>query len=175
MHENVNKRTSLVAIRNVAKAPEIYTGRRYPATLVFHMKIAAICALAAVALAAETPLMKPEDLAVRLQAKGARPTMIQVGRNELYRQRHIAGSIYAGPGNTPAGLNALRAAVASLPRDAEIVIYCGCCPWEHCPNMKPAMRLLSDMGFKRAKALYTPTNLAKDWTDKGYPVESSLK
>ena len=25
--------------------------------------------------------------------------------------------------------------------------------------------------FTKAKALYTPTNLAKDWTDKGYPVQ----
>ena len=40
-----------------------------------------------------------------------------------------------------------------------------------CPNIKPAMELLKQMGFTRAKALYVPTNMAKDWFDQGYPAE----
>ena len=65
----------------------------------------------------------------------------------------------------------LKAAVDKLPRDREIVIYCGCCPWDHCPNVKPAMELLKQMGFTKAKALYVPDNLKVDWIDRGYPVE----
>ena len=49
---------------------------------------------------------------------------------------------------------------------------CGCCPWTACPNIKPALEALRSMGFTKVKALYIPTNLAKDWTEKGYPVEN---
>jgi hypothetical protein len=33
------------------------------------------------------------------------------------------------------------------------VIYCGCCPWTHCPNMKPADDALHAMGFTKVKSL----------------------
>lgn len=124
-----------------------------------------------VALAQQQDLVQPKDLAAALQSAGARPAVIHVGFGVLYRGRHIAGSVYAGPASTSEGLSALKAAVAGLPRDHEIVVYCGCCPWDHCPNVKPALDLLKQMGFKRAKALMIPTNMATDWTDHGYPVE----
>ncbi|MGA3098091.1 MAG: rhodanese-like domain-containing protein [Bryobacteraceae bacterium] len=137
------------------------------------MKLLAIGLLAALlaALAADMSLARPEELAARLRAKGAQPALIHVGFAVLYREKHIPNSIYAGPANTPAGLLALRAALANLPRDREIVVYCGCCPWDHCPNVKPAMEALRQMGFTRAKALYIPTNMAADWFDRGYPAE----
>jgi len=50
------------------------------------------------------------------------------------------------------------------------VIYCGCCPWNHCPNMWPAYNLLHQMGFTHLKALYLPDNFGTDWVNKGYPV-----
>jgi hypothetical protein len=137
------------------------------------MRLLAIGLLAALAAAqaADTPLAQPGELAAQLRAKGAPPPLIHVGFAVLYRGKHIPNSIYAGPANTPAGLQALRAAVAALPRDREIVVYCGCCPWDHCPNIKPAMEELRKLGFTRAKALYIPTNLAVDWFDRGYPAE----
>lgn len=126
--------------------------------------------VAAAALAADFPQIQPRELADRLQAKGPQPKLFHVGFAVLYRSRHIAGSVYAGAASTPEGLAALKAAADKLPRDAEIVVYCGCCPWDHCPNIKPAMELLRQMGFTRAKALYVPTNMAKDWFDLGYPA-----
>ena len=48
----------------------------------------------------------------------------------------------------------LKEAVEKLPRDREIVIYCGCCPWDKCPNMQPAFAALREMGFTKAKALF---------------------
>jgi rhodanese-related sulfurtransferase len=126
----------------------------------------------AVALAADMALIQPKELATRLEAKGAHPALIHVGFNVLYRGKHIPGSIYAGPASAPEGLAALGAAVAKLPRNGEIVVYCGCCPWDHCPNMRPAMELLKQMGFTRVKALYISTNMAQDWFDHGYPAES---
>ncbi len=124
----------------------------------------------AFALAADYPQMQTRELAGRLQAKGARPALFHVGFAVLYRSKHIPDSVYAGPAATPEGLAVLKDAVAKLPRDAEIVVYCGCCPWDHCPNIKPAMELLNVMGFTRARALYVPTNMAKDWFDLGYPA-----
>lgn len=113
-------------------------------------------------------LIEPSDLASRLASK---PAIFQVGPNVLYRSKHIPGAIYAGPGSKPEGLALLKSAVADLPRDREIVIYCGCCPWDRCPNVKPAIALLQEMGFKRAKVLHIPENFKTNWIDKNYPIE----
>jgi hypothetical protein len=110
-----------------------------------------------------------EQLAARMKA--AKPLVIQVGFNVLYRSAHIAGTVYAGPGSKPEGLEALKALVEKEPRDREIVIYCGCCPWEKCPNIRPAFAALHEMGFRHVSALYVPENLAKDWIDKGLPTD----
>jgi rhodanese-related sulfurtransferase len=90
----------------------------------------------------------------------------------LYRGKHIPGSVFVGLAARPEGLAALKLAADKLPRDREVVLYCGCCPWNNCPNMKPAIELLKQMGFTHAKAMYIETSFAKDWTEKGYPVEA---
>jgi hypothetical protein len=115
-------------------------------------------------------LIEPKDVAARLNKK---PVLIHVGFGALYRSKHIPGSLYLGPGNKDQGLNELKTAAANLPRDREIVIYCGCCPWDHCPNMRPAFRVLKEMGFKTVRVMFTPTNFLKDWIEKGFPVEGS--
>src|SRR5580698_3302514 len=112
------------------------------------------------------------DLAVQVAAKGAHPAIIHVGPNVLYRGKHIPGAVYAGPASRPEGLELLKQAVDKLPRDTEIILYCGCCPWGNCPNVKPAMALLQEMGFTHAKAMYVETGFGREWTDKGYPVEA---
>src|SRR3954470_9268480 len=128
---------------------------------------AIVCA-ALVLAAAEMATVQPAEVAARLSAK---PAIFQVGPNVMYRSHRIPGAAYAGPGSTAAGLALLKTAVEKLPRDREIVIYCGCCPWDKCPNMKPAMEMLQSMGFKNAKAMYIAENFKNDWMDKGYPVE----
>ena len=125
------------------------------------------------ALAAESPLVEPKDLAAELSGAAARPAIFQVGPNVLYRSKHIPGSVYAGPGSKAEGLDLLRAAVDKLPRGGDLVIYCGCCPWDRCPNIKPALELLAKMGFTHVRALHVPTNFKTDWIDPGYPVESA--
>jgi hypothetical protein len=119
-------------------------------------------------------LMEPSTLAARLKQGGRKPLTIHVGFHMLYRTRHIPGTPYAGPGNRADGMAALRKLVANEPRDREIVIYCGCCPWSHCPNMQPAFALLKKMGFKRVKALRIENNFNQDWVAKGYPSESQM-
>jgi len=81
--------------------------------------------------------ISPEDLAKLLQAPAAqRPMTIHVGFYPLYAQAHIPGSEYLGPASQPEGLEKLRRRVEPLPRKKFIVLYCGCCPWNHCPTLK---------------------------------------
>jgi rhodanese-related sulfurtransferase len=61
--------------------------------------------------------------------------------------------------------------VATVGKDAPIVLYCGCCPWDHCPNIRPAYKALQAAGYKNVKALYLPKSFGEDWAAKGYPVE----
>ena len=90
----------------------------------------------------------------------------------LYRQKHIPGAQLAGPADKPEGLAKLKAAVAHLPRIEEIVIYCGCCPMDKCPNIRPAYRALKKTEFEHIRVLNLPTNFHTDWVAKGYPVDS---
>lgn len=119
----------------------------------------------------QSHLINPEELVKILQSsKGDKPLLIHVGFHVLYLQAHIPGSEYFGPGSDPAAIDKLRKRVASLPRDKFIVIYCGCCPWTHCPNLKPADDALRAMGFTNVKSLYIADNIATNWRDKGYPT-----
>jgi thiosulfate/3-mercaptopyruvate sulfurtransferase len=130
--------------------------------------ITAVVALAAL-LAAEIPTIEPKDLAAQLAGSGAKPAIFHVGPSVLYRSRHIPGSVDVNMTSKPESLDALRAAAGKLPRDREIFLYCGCCPWDRCPNVKPAITLLQEMGFKKVKAVYIPQNFKFDWIDRGYP------
>ena len=89
----------------------------------------------------------------------------------LARQDGIAGTPYAGPASKPEGLAELKKAVAGQPHDRDIVIYCGCCPMEKCPNIRPAFAALREMGFTRVRVLSLPENLKTDWIDHGYPTD----
>jgi rhodanese-related sulfurtransferase len=132
---------------------------------------AVLAAIVVVASAADLALVQPEELQAQLAGKGARPVIFMVGPNVLYRSKHIPGAIYAGPGVMETGLAVLKMEAGKLPRDREVVLYCGCCPWDHCPFIKPAMNLLKEMGFTKAKALYLATGFKADWLDKGYAAE----
>ena len=112
-------------------------------------------------------LVQPQQVA---QNTG-NPLIIHVGFPVLYRSAHITGSIFAGPGSKPEGIEALRKAVAGQPLGREIILYCGCCPWDKCPNIRPAFATLRQMGFSRVRAMVVPTNLKTDWIDKGYPTD----
>jgi len=117
----------------------------------------------------EESKISSEKLAERM--KTGKPLVIHTGFAVLYRSAHITGTVYAGPGSKPEGLEELKKLVANEPRDREIVIYCGCCPWVKCPNIRPAFAALHEMGFTRVSALYVPENLATDWIDKGFPTD----
>jgi hypothetical protein len=50
------------------------------------------------------------------------------------------------------------------------VVYCGCCPYEHCPNVRPAVAVLKEMKFTNFKLLNLEKNIKTDWLDKGFPA-----
>ncbi len=116
-------------------------------------------------------LVTPSELAKSLQSDNAKkPLLFGVGPHSLYAQAHIPGSEYMGANSSEAGKQQLRERVKTLPHNTPIVIYCGCCPWSHCPNVHPAYQELHSLGFTNVKVLYIADNFGTDWVDKGYPV-----
>ena len=114
-------------------------------------------------------LLTPTAL-VPILTKPERPLVIQVGSYVLYAEAHIPGSEYVGASGTDEGLQQLRKRMSSLKKDQLIVLYCGCCPWDHCPNIRPAYQQLRVLGFTHVQVLYLPQNFGTDWVDKGYPI-----
>ncbi len=111
-------------------------------------------------------LMEPSVLAEKLIDPSAKvPLILDVGPFG-----GIKNSIRIGPARDKANIEKLRRFLSNQPKDADIVIYCGCCPFEDCPNIRPAFRVLNEMEFTNAKLLNLPRNLKTDWSDKGYPM-----
>jgi len=121
----------------------------------------------------QAQLMQPEELNQLLASPAAnKPLVLQVGSHVMFTESHIKGSEYVGPGSQDLGIKALQDRVQKLPRTSAIVIYCGCCPWGRCPNIAPAFKALTAMGFTHVKALYLANNFGADWQSKGYAVAS---
>ncbi|HEX4751004.1 MAG TPA: rhodanese-like domain-containing protein [Bryobacteraceae bacterium] len=117
-------------------------------------------------------LIQPADLAQRMK-NGEALHIICVVFPVLYRQRHITGALLAGPGSKPEGIAALDSALKDIPRGRYIVLYCGCCPMQRCPNIRPAYAEAKKLGFRNVLVLDLPQNFHTDWVAKGYPVDSS--
>jgi thiosulfate/3-mercaptopyruvate sulfurtransferase len=121
--------------------------------------------------AAQTIL--PDALAKELTAKDQtkRPTVICVGFRPLYDGAHVPGAVFHGAASTPPGFADLKTWAHDVPRSSNIVLYCGCCPLQHCPNLKPGFSALRDMGFTNLRVLLLPNDFNMDWIEKGYAVE----
>ena len=118
-------------------------------------------------------LVQPADLVRELASANAdsRPTIVYVGFRTLFAGGHIPGATFHGSASTEKGLADIKQWAASLPRTTNIVVYCGCCPFERCPNVRPAFALFREMGFAHLRVLELQTSFAADWADKNYPVE----
>jgi thiosulfate/3-mercaptopyruvate sulfurtransferase len=120
--------------------------------------------------------VQPADLARELQQeKDPYPTVIYVGVKTLYEGAHIPGAVFYGPGSTEQGLAELKKFAATLPNNSDVVLYCGCCPLEKCPNLRPAFTALKASGFARLRVLLLPTSFNADWVEKGFPVHQGPK
>jgi thiosulfate/3-mercaptopyruvate sulfurtransferase len=116
-------------------------------------------------------LIQPGEFAANLKNTSLpKPLILQIGFHNLYAQAHIPDSEYMGAAKEEAGLKQLRNRVAKLSKDAAILIYCGCCPWNHCPNVAAAYGALHALGFTQVKVLYIAENFGDNWVNQGYPV-----
>jgi len=114
-------------------------------------------------------LMEPAQLAAVInEPKSPQPLIISVGPGGL-----IKNSIDIGPAKEMENLSKLKALLTKQPKDKAIVIYCGCCPFQNCPNIRPAFNLLNEMKFTNHKLLNLPHNIKVDWLNKDFPVSDN--
>jgi hypothetical protein len=113
----------------------------------------------------ENQLIAPAELAAILNnSQAPQPVILSIGPSAL-----IKGSLDIGTASEKENLEKLKAELSKLSRDTEIVLYCGCCPFDRCPNIRPAFALLNKMNFTRHRLLNLEHNIKIDWINKGYP------
>lgn len=111
-------------------------------------------------------LIEPADLALILSGnKKPRPIVLNIGVVE-----DIKDSKSLGAASKKDNLERLKDHLKTLPKNSMVVIYCGCCPFEKCPNVRPAFTAMKNMGFLKGKLLNIPVNIKQDWINKGYPM-----
>jgi hypothetical protein len=117
--------------------------------------------------------VEPSALVKELAEAGSaeKMTVVCVAPHAMYIGGHIHGALYHGPAGSADGLADLKKWAEAAPRSTNTVIYCGCCPMERCPNLRPAFVALRDMNFTHVRALLIPTNFYTDWVKPGYPYE----
>ena len=110
-------------------------------------------------------LLQPSDLAATLKDNKEVPVIFSIGPGAVIPHSKDMGMI-----KEEENMKKFKGELENLPKDTSIVIYCGCCPYEHCPNVRPAIQLLKDMKFTNYKLLDLPHNIKIDWINKGYPT-----
>ncbi len=157
--------------------------KRIPALSLFssvaRFSVILACALAATFTAAApadpwTPAqtVQPAQLVAELQdSQHSHPLVIYVGVRTLFAGAHIPGAVFLGPGSSEQGIAELKKYAAGLPKNSDVVLYCGCCPLEKCPNLRPAFSALKDFPLARLRVLILPNSFSADWAEKGFPVQ----
>jgi len=114
----------------------------------------------------DSELIEPAVLAVTLKDSPDKlPLILNIGAVE-----DIKGAKHIGAVSAAENMKTLKSTVAALPKNTTIIIYCGCCPFTKCPNIRPAFLELKKMGFTNIKLLDLPVNLQTNWKTKGYPL-----
>jgi hypothetical protein len=116
----------------------------------------------------EDQLISPGTLANIINDSAvAKPLIINIGP-----VNSIKGAVKIGPAKEKDNLKELKKLVSSTDKKRAIVVYCGCCPFKDCPNIRPAFSLLNSMKFINHKLLNLPHNLKMDWISQGYPMSN---
>jgi thiosulfate/3-mercaptopyruvate sulfurtransferase len=105
---------------------------------------------------------------------GTRAIIIYVGFRTLFEGGHVPGAAFHGTSSKEDGLVELKKFLATLPKSANLIIYCGCCPFDRCPNIRPAYNAVHDLGFSNVRVLVLPISFAADWVEKGYAIQKGL-
>jgi thiosulfate/3-mercaptopyruvate sulfurtransferase len=126
---------------------------------------------------AQTPVWKKEqlmptkELADKILSTAnpkEKPLILNVGPMEL-----IKSAVDVGRATSVTGIERIKSTVAMENKNRTVVVYCGCCSYASCPNIKPAYDALISAGFKNAKVLELPEGIKPDWVAKGYPMEET--
>ncbi|MDB4901218.1 MAG: hypothetical protein JWQ63_499 [Mucilaginibacter sp.] len=116
----------------------------------------------------ENQLIEPAELAALINSsKSDMPVIFNIGAVE-----DIKGAKHIGAVSSAENMEKFKYELNLLQHNTEIIIYCGCCPFSKCPNIRPAFLELQKIGFTNIKLLNLPTNLKTNWTAKGYPLGS---
>ncbi len=111
-------------------------------------------------------LMEPNVLAEKITRHQTNDLLIlSIGPGALIKE-----SVDIGPAHESTNFQKLKNYLKNVKHDKAIVIYCGCCPFDKCPNVRPAFTTLVEMGFKNIQLLNLSKNLKTDWLDKHYPI-----
>lgn len=112
-------------------------------------------------------IMPTQELAdkIRSNAKDL-PIVFNVGPME-----QIKTAKKVGLGTSISGVEKMKSSLSMENKNKSVVIYCGCCSYANCPNLKPAYDALVSAGFKNTKILEIPEGIKPDWVAKGYPME----
>jgi rhodanese-related sulfurtransferase len=112
-------------------------------------------------------LISPAELAkILVNPKTRQPVIFNVGSMPL-----IKGAQSGGMGYSDDSMKEFKEKLLKVDKNEAVIIYCGCCKMENCPNVKLPFQYLESNGFKNAKILNIETGLHEDWIDKGYPMK----
>jgi hypothetical protein len=112
-------------------------------------------------------LMDPIKLVELLKSPIAKkPIILNVGPSAP-----IPGSQLIGNAEDPANKEKMKSVLKNIPKNSEIVIYCGCCKLVDCWNIHEADKILTSLGYTNYKILNMPTDFNADWVDKKYPLQ----
>ncbi len=113
-------------------------------------------------------LIQPSELAAIINNPKSTPVHIfNIGVVD-----DIKGAKNIGAAGKKENLDKLKAGLTGLPKSSMVVVYCGCCPFAKCPNIRPAFNLMKSLGYSKGRLLNLPQNLKQDWISKGYPLDA---
>lgn len=112
-------------------------------------------------------LMPTRELADKINTNAKdKPLVFNVGPMENIKTAKVIGL-----GTSISAMEKMKSSLSMENKNRTIVVYCGCCSYANCPNIKPAYDALISNGFKNAKVLELPEGIKPDWVAKGYPME----
>lgn len=112
-------------------------------------------------------LMSTTELSTKLKTNAKdKPLVFNVGP-----MQNIKTAVAVGAATNITFASKMKETLAMENKTKAIVVYCGCCSYSTCPNIKPAYDALVEMGYKNTKVLELPVGLNPDWISKGFPME----
>ncbi len=112
-------------------------------------------------------LMPTKDLAEKIKTNAKdKPIIFNCGPME-----NIKTAVFVGRATSATFSDKIKSTLSMEAKTKAIVVYCGCCSYSSCPNLKPAYDEVLKQGFKNVKVLELPEGIKPDWVAKGYPTE----